>query len=161
MEMLFSSQILVYDDKEKLKLVNEKLYKFFYALIFFSNFRAFDHIFETVSVAESTKFLLHASYCEIYNEEIRDLLGKDAKQKLDLKEHPEKGVYVNGKITTVDVSIALLILRILQWYGVWNKKYSIIKSRQQNDRKIKLYEINDANFIFHKNDPKLSTLDIY
>uniref|UniRef100_K1QL73 Kinesin-like protein KIF17 n=1 Tax=Magallana gigas TaxID=29159 RepID=K1QL73_MAGGI len=58
--------------------------------------RAFDHIFETVSVAESTKFLLHASYCEIYNEEIRDLLGKDAKQKLDLKEHPEKGVYVNG-----------------------------------------------------------------
>lgn len=114
MEMLFSSQILVYDDKDKLKLVNEKLYKFFYALIFFSNFRAFDHIFETVSVAESTKFLLHASYCEIYNEEIRDLLGKDAKQKLDLKEHPEKGVYVNGKITTVDVSIALLILRILQ-----------------------------------------------
>lgn len=112
--MLFSSQILVYDDKEKLKLVNEKLYKFFYALIIFSNFRAFDHIFETVSVAESTKFLLHASYCEIYNEEIRDLLGKDAKQKLDLKEHPEKGVYVNGKITTVDVSIALLILRILQ-----------------------------------------------
>lgn len=114
--MLFSSQILVYDDKDKLKLVNEKLYKFCYALpvIFFSNFRAFDHIFETVSVAESTKFLLHASYCEIYNEEIRDLLGKDAKQKLDLKEHPEKGVYVNGKITTVDVSIALLILRILQ-----------------------------------------------
>lgn len=35
MEMLFSSQILVYDDKDKLKLVNEKLYKFFYALIFF------------------------------------------------------------------------------------------------------------------------------
>lgn len=94
--MLFSSQILVYDDKEK-------LFKFF-----FSNFRAFDHIFETVSVAESTKFLLHASYCEIYNEEIRDLLGKDAKQKLDLKEHPEKGVYVNGKITTVDVSNCII-----------------------------------------------------
>lgn len=108
MEMLFSSQILVYDDKDKLKLVNEKLYKFFYALIFISNFRAFDHIFETVSVAESTKFLLHASYCEIYNEEIRDLLGKDAKQKLDLKEHPEKGVYVNGKITTVDVSNCII-----------------------------------------------------
>jgi kinesin family protein 3/17 len=49
-------------------------------------------------VAETTKFLLHASYCEIYNEEIRDLLGKDAKQKLDLKEHPEKGVYVNGNV---------------------------------------------------------------
>ncbi|XP_033752600.1 kinesin-like protein KIF17 isoform X2 [Pecten maximus] len=58
--------------------------------------RAFDHIFETVSVAEETKFLIHASYLEIYNEEIRDLLGKDAKAKMDLKEHPEKGVYVSG-----------------------------------------------------------------
>lgn len=61
-----------------------------------------------MSVADSTKFLLHASYCEIYNEEIRDLLGKDAKQKLDLKEHPEKGVYVNGKNTTVDVSNCII-----------------------------------------------------
>ncbi|KAL4224904.1 Kinesin-like protein kif17 [Mactra antiquata] len=58
--------------------------------------RAFDHIFETVTCADSTKFLIHASYCEIYNEEIRDLLGKDIKAKLDLHEHPEKGVYVNG-----------------------------------------------------------------
>lgn len=58
--------------------------------------RAFDHVFETVSVAETTKFLIHASYCEIYNEEIRDLLGKDTKEKLELHEHPERGVYVNG-----------------------------------------------------------------
>lgn len=58
--------------------------------------RAFDHIFETVSVSEGCKFLIHAAYLEIYNEEIRDLLGKDAKAKLDLKEHPEKGVYVSG-----------------------------------------------------------------
>jgi len=58
--------------------------------------RAFDHIFEAIQVADSTKYLVHASYCEIYNEEIRDLLGKNAKAKLDLKEHPEKGVYVQG-----------------------------------------------------------------
>ncbi|XP_025086308.1 kinesin-like protein KIF17 isoform X2 [Pomacea canaliculata] len=58
--------------------------------------RAFDHIFETVSVSEICKFLIHASYLEIYNEEIRDLLGKDVKAKLELKEHPEKGVYVAG-----------------------------------------------------------------
>ena len=47
-------------------------------------------------MAEETKFLINATYCEIYNEEIRDLLGKDSKAKLDLKEHPEKGVYVHG-----------------------------------------------------------------
>lgn len=47
-------------------------------------------------MSEICKFLIHASYLEIYNEEIRDLLGKDVKAKLELKEHPEKGVYVAG-----------------------------------------------------------------
>ncbi|GLH07961.1 Kinesin-like protein Klp68D [Gryllus bimaculatus] len=56
--------------------------------------RAFEHIFEAVSVAESTKYLVLASYLEIYNEEIRDLLGNDVKKRLDLKEHAEKGIYV-------------------------------------------------------------------
>lgn len=79
MEMLFLFQILVYDDKNKLKLVNEKLYKFFYVLIFFFNFRVFDYIFEIVFVVESIKFLFYVLYCEIYNEEIRDFFGKDVK----------------------------------------------------------------------------------
>ena len=35
-------------------------------------------------------------YHEIYNEDIHDLLGPDAKRRLDLKEHPDKGVYVPG-----------------------------------------------------------------
>ena len=43
------------------------------------------------------KYLVHASYLEIYNEEVRDLLGKDIKKKMDLKEHPDKGVWVPGK----------------------------------------------------------------
>ena len=39
--------------------------------------RAFEHIFEAIDVdEEGTKFLVQASYLEIYNEEIRDLLGK-------------------------------------------------------------------------------------
>lgn len=56
--------------------------------------RAFEHIFESIQCTENTKFLVRASYLEIYNEEIRDLLGKDTKHKLELKEHPEKGIYV-------------------------------------------------------------------
>uniref|UniRef100_A0AAZ1Y0Y6 Kinesin-like protein n=1 Tax=Oreochromis aureus TaxID=47969 RepID=A0AAZ1Y0Y6_OREAU len=56
--------------------------------------RAFEHIFENIQCAENTKFLVRASYLEIYNEEIRDLLGSDTKQRLELKEHPERGVYV-------------------------------------------------------------------
>ncbi|XP_065731397.1 kinesin-like protein KIF17 isoform X1 [Phocoena phocoena] len=58
--------------------------------------RAFEHIFESVQCAENTKFLVRASYLEIYNEDVRDLLGTDTKQKLELKEHSEKGVYVKG-----------------------------------------------------------------
>ncbi|XP_077867468.1 osmotic avoidance abnormal protein 3-like isoform X1 [Saccoglossus kowalevskii] len=56
--------------------------------------RAFEHIFENIGASDSMKYLVHASYLEIYNEEIRDLLAKDTKKKLELKEHPEKGVYV-------------------------------------------------------------------
>ena len=45
---------------------------------------------------------MRASYLEIYNEEVRDLLGKDVKSKLDLKEHKDKGVYVD-KLTIISV----------------------------------------------------------
>ncbi|NXR82653.1 KIF17 protein, partial [Pycnonotus jocosus] len=45
--------------------------------------RAFERIFESVQCAENAKFLLRASYLEIYNEDIRDLLGADTKQKLE------------------------------------------------------------------------------
>merc|ERR1711881_306872 len=46
-----------------------------------------------------------ASYLEIYNENVRDLLVKsDGVKHLDLKEHPDRGVYVKGlsmhRITT-------------------------------------------------------------
>jgi len=38
--------------------------------------------------------LIRCSYLEIYNEEVRDLLSKTVDKKLELKENPEKGVYV-------------------------------------------------------------------
>jgi kinesin family protein 3/17 len=38
---------------------------------------------------------VRASYLEIYNEEIRDLLAKDPKNRLDLKENVDSGVCVN------------------------------------------------------------------
>lgn len=40
--------------------------------------------------------MVQASYLEIYNEEIRDLLGADVKKKLSLKESSESGVYVSN-----------------------------------------------------------------
>lgn len=39
----------------------------------------------SVQCAENAKFLVRASYLEIYNEDIRDLLGADTKQKLEVR----------------------------------------------------------------------------
>lgn len=59
--------------------------------------RAFEHVFESIHVSDSTKYLVNASYLEIYNEDIRDLLVKDQQgNKLEVKEHPDKGVYVKS-----------------------------------------------------------------
>ncbi|NXW62518.1 KIF17 protein, partial [Eurystomus gularis] len=45
--------------------------------------RAFEHIFESTQRVENAKFLVRASYLEIYNGDIRDLLGADPKQELE------------------------------------------------------------------------------
>ncbi|GMH56001.1 hypothetical protein TrRE_jg7295, partial [Triparma retinervis] len=55
---------------------------------------AFQHIFDHVALGENEKYLVRASYFEIYQEEIRDLLSKDPKNKLELKENMDSGVYV-------------------------------------------------------------------
>ncbi|RHZ31880.1 hypothetical protein DYB26_006629, partial [Aphanomyces astaci] len=47
---------------------------------------SFKHIFDKVSFRRLKQVLVRASYLEIYNEEIRDLLSKDPKASLDLKE---------------------------------------------------------------------------
>ncbi|KAE8743646.1 hypothetical protein FOCC_FOCC010790 [Frankliniella occidentalis] len=56
---------------------------------------SFIHIFSHIAQAkEDTKFLVRVSYYEIYNEEVRDLLGKDQRARLEVKERPDIGVYV-------------------------------------------------------------------
>ena len=44
---------------------------------------------------------MRVSYLEIYNEEVRDLLGKNQKKRLHLKERPDVGVYVKDLSTFV------------------------------------------------------------
>lgn len=57
--------------------------------------RSFKDVFERIEGdSQQTQFLIRASYLEIYNEEIRDLLAKNPKNRLDLHEKPDSGVYV-------------------------------------------------------------------
>ena len=56
--------------------------------------RSFEEIFDTINCDDKKQYLVRASYLEIYKEEIRDLLSRNPKNKLELHEHPEYGVYV-------------------------------------------------------------------
>jgi len=58
--------------------------------------RTFQHVFETVEGSSDAQWMVRASFLEIYNEEVRDLLSKDPKNKLEVKEHKDSGVYVKG-----------------------------------------------------------------
>lgn len=59
---------------------------------------SFTHIFSHIKTAgDSARFLVRASYLEIYNEEIRDLLCKpEERSKLELKEDQETGIFVKN-----------------------------------------------------------------
>lgn len=75
--------------------------------------RAFEHIFEAISVTSGVKYLALVSYLEIYNEQIRDLLLHSDKlgstNALSLKETPNEGVTVpgmfNSRFKLLDVAI--------------------------------------------------------
>ncbi|XP_048406209.1 kinesin-like protein KIF3B [Stegostoma tigrinum] len=55
---------------------------------------SFEHIFTHISRSQNQQYLVRASYLEIYQEEIKDLLAKDQTKRLELKERPDAGVYV-------------------------------------------------------------------
>lgn len=59
------------------------------------------------------------SFLEIYNEEIRDLLGNDPKLKCELKEDPSRGVFVKD-LTDVVVQDEATMNRIMD-KGVQNR----------------------------------------
>ena len=46
---------------------------------------SFAHIFSHISRSQEQQYLVRASYLEIYQEEIRDLLAKDQSKRFELK----------------------------------------------------------------------------
>ena len=55
---------------------------------------SFDHICTHISQSENPQYLVRASYLEIYQDKISDLLSKVQKEMLELKKRPDTGVYV-------------------------------------------------------------------
>ena len=101
------------------------------------------------------KFLVQASYLEIYNEEIRDLLSSSSSDentlvtkgepidpsRLRVKEHPERGVYVEG-LTFVTVNDVASIRKVLN--------HGIEKRTTVSLRKLKrcLKETSEETLVF-------------
>ena len=76
---------------------------------------AFRHVFDAVAddAGPGVESLVRASFLEIYNENVRDLLAKDQTKTCALKETPEKGVYVDG-LTTFVVKSAAEMRKVLE-----------------------------------------------
>ena len=75
------------------------------------------------------EYLVRASYLEIYNEEIRDLLSKNHKEKLQLKESVDQGVYVK------DLSMFVLksVTEIEHVFNVGSKNRSVGATQMNQD----------------------------
>ena len=56
--------------------------------------RSFKHIFNIVDAENEKKFLIRCTYIEIYNDQIRDLLGKDQEKRLAIREQKDKGIFI-------------------------------------------------------------------
>ena len=47
-----------------------------------------------VTFLHCSRFLVHVSYLELYNEDVRDLLSKNVQNRLEIRERADIGVYV-------------------------------------------------------------------
>jgi hypothetical protein len=76
--------------------------------------QAFEDIFAHIQGSQSSdNFLVRASYLEIHNEEIRDLLaGSQSLTRLELKENVEGSVYVKN-LTSITVQCVADISHLL------------------------------------------------
>ncbi|KAK1946790.1 Kinesin-like protein KIF3A [Phytophthora citrophthora] len=100
---------------------------------------SFKHVFDKVAISKNKRILVRASYLEIYNEEIRDLLSKDPKNALDLKENADSGVYVKG-LTAQVVKDAAEIDHVMQT-GKKNRSVGATLMNQTSSRSHSIFTI--------------------
>jgi len=101
--------------------------------------RAFTQIFESIKTTNDLRFLVHASYLEIYNEEIRDLLSKTPKDKLELHDRPDSGVFVKDLSTTFVDSVEQ-IHRVLS-VGQRNRSTGSTLMNQESSRSHSIFSV--------------------
>jgi len=101
--------------------------------------RAFDHIFGKIECTSQINFLVRCSYIEIYNEEIHDLIGSDVKQKLDLKEAAEKGLFI--KDLSMHIVKSVPEIQKLMLYGSKNRSVGETAMNKDSSRSHSIFTI--------------------
>ncbi|KAG3111706.1 Kinesin-II subunit [Phytophthora idaei] len=101
---------------------------------------SFSHIFDRIAAESDNKqFMVYASYLEIYNEEIRDLLAPDPKNRLELKETVDAGVFVKD-LTSRQVAAAAEIDAVMQ-QGKKNRSVGATLMNQTSSRSHSMFTI--------------------
>ncbi len=85
------------------------------------------------------KFLVRCSYLEIYNEDIRDLLSKNTDAKLELKEDPNKGVFVKDLTCYIVKSISEIEKLMKQ--GTGNRKTGETAMNKDSSRSHSIFTV--------------------
>ncbi|GMH83472.1 hypothetical protein TrVE_jg1056 [Triparma verrucosa] len=99
-------------------------------------------------------FMLTASYIEIYNEVIMDLLNPGGK-KLDIRESPEKGVYVQGVCEVVCQSSSDIMKLVKQGGAV--RRVAATQMNQESSRSHSCFTIKMEKRTLEKTDEKTKT----
>ncbi len=101
---------------------------------------AFQHIFDSIDAnnIKGKKFLVKASYIEIYNEEVRDLLGDDPKARCEVKENKD-GTYIKG--LTVNVVKDSNSIASLMVHGNKNRSVGATLMNQTSSRSHSLFMV--------------------
>jgi hypothetical protein len=105
----------------------------------------FAHIFGCLNddQVEGKRFLVRCSFLEIYNEEVYDLLVDTKKNvqptKLEIKENPDKGIFVKDLKQVIVKSIQEM--EGLMWQGTNNRKTASTLMNNESSRSHSIFTI--------------------
>ena len=103
--------------------------------------RAFEHIFDYINAnSDSHQFMVTVTYVEIYNDELRDLLCKEQKEKLKIREDPVHGVNIRG-VTIHKVQCFNDLVSLLN-FGKKNRKVRSTNMNEESSRSHSILSLN-------------------
>lgn len=102
--------------------------------------RGFDHVITAIQTSENRKYVVRASFIEIYNEDIYDLLDKKGDVKKDLKESKDRGVFIKD-LKTVPVKSVDEMFQLLD-YGNSNRSVAKTNMNATSSRSHALFSVH-------------------